>query len=79
MTPPLESLGRKVDDLVVGAAQLEGKNRLQIFALEQHPVADPRRERRCVIERGFDRDVVDPRSENSFEVVRMHGGRWAFV
>jgi hypothetical protein len=31
----LELLCREVDDLVVGAAQLEGKNRLQIFALEQ--------------------------------------------
>jgi hypothetical protein len=61
----LELFGRKMDDLVVGAAQLEGKHRLQVFALEQHPVADTRRKRRCRIKRGLNRDIVDTRSENS--------------
>jgi hypothetical protein len=32
----LQLFGREMNDLVVGAAQLEGKNRLQVFALEQH-------------------------------------------
>jgi hypothetical protein len=61
-------------DLVVGAAQLEGKNRLQIFALEQYPVPGTRRKAGREVQRCFAGDVVDLGVENSFEVVHGHDG-----
>jgi hypothetical protein len=36
----LELVGGEMRDLVVGAAQLEGKDRLQIFAFQQDTIAD---------------------------------------
>ena len=42
---------RQMRDLVVGAAQLEAEDRLQVLALEQHRVAETAREARRRIER----------------------------
>jgi hypothetical protein len=64
ITPRLSLLGGEVRDLVVGAAQLEGKHRLQILALQQHTIADAAPTGRRGVERRFDRDVVDLRVEN---------------
>jgi hypothetical protein len=63
---------REVRDLVVGAAQLERKHRLQVFALEQHFVADAAREARRGIERRFHRDVIDAGLEDALDVVVGH-------
>ena len=62
----------EVRDLVIRAAQLEGENRLQILALEQHLVADATAEPRGRFERRFDRDVVDARLEDAFEIIVRH-------
>ena len=40
----LQLLGRKLRHFVVGAAELEAENRLIIFALKQHLVAETRRQ-----------------------------------
>ena len=58
--PALQRLARKPGHLVVGAAQLEGKDRLQVLALEQDWVAEPGGEARHGVERALDRDIVDP-------------------
>ena len=62
---------RQVDDLVVGAAQLEAEHRLHVLALEQDAVAAARRQIGCEVERSFDRHVIDAGVEDLFEVV--HG------
>jgi hypothetical protein len=59
-------------DLVVSAAQLEGKNGLQVFAFEQYPVTGTRRQAGCKIKGGFAGNVVDLGVEYSFEVVHGH-------
>ena len=59
-------------DLVVGAAQLEAEDRLQILALEQHGVAETARESRRRIERRFARHVVDAAGQ---DVVERRGER----
>ena len=51
MTPRAAIAGREVRDLVVGTAQLEGKHRLQIFAFEQHAIAQTLRQARRRLER----------------------------
>ena len=51
--------GAEVRDPVVGAAQLEAEDRLQVLALEVHAVAQPRRQPRRGLERRFAGDVVD--------------------
>jgi hypothetical protein len=48
-----------VRDPVVGAAQLVAEDRLQVFALQQHLVAETTRQPMGLIERRFLRDVVD--------------------
>src|SRR5688500_15020617 len=63
---------RQVRDAVVGAAQLEGKHGLEILALVQHAVAEPPRQARRLLERGFDGDLVDARLENAFDVAFLH-------
>ena len=50
---------RQVGQLVVGAPQLEGKDRLQVLALQQHRVAEARGEPRRRLQRRLDRHVVD--------------------
>ncbi len=63
---------RQQGDLVAGPAQLEGKHRLQILALEQHPVPEPGREPGRGIERGLARHVVDVRVEDHLEIAFRH-------
>ena len=65
-----------MSDLVVSAAQLEGKNGLQVFALQQYSVAGPRGKTWSQVKWGFDRDVVDLRVENSFEVIHGKPIEW---
>jgi len=71
----LEFFGRKAGDLVVGAAQLEGKHRLHVFALEQDLVADADGKVRRQFERRFNRNVVNLCVENFFQIVGycVHG------
>ena len=75
-------LGRQVRHLVVGAAQLEAEDRLLVFALEQHRVAQPLAEVARPLQRRLDRHVVHPRIEDAGQVVgrgegmgRKRGGR----
>ncbi len=64
----LELLGSELRHLVVCAAQLEREHRLHVFALEQHGVADARRQVGRVFQRRFDRHVIDAGSEDTFEI-----------
>ena len=64
---------REVRDLVVRAAQLEREDRLQVLALEQDAVAEPPRQARRRLEWRLDRDVVDARLEDAFDVALLHG------
>ncbi len=59
---------RQVDHLVVGAAQLEAEDRLQILALEQDLGAETRRQQRRDVERRLDGDVVDAGVEDPLQV-----------
>jgi hypothetical protein len=52
---------RQAGDLVVGAAQLEGENRLHVLALENDLVADPGGQVAGQVERRFDRHVKPER------------------
>ena len=61
-------------NLVVGAAELERKDRLQVFALEQDVVAEAATQAPGRLERRFDGDVVDARLEDAFDVTFLHGG-----
>jgi hypothetical protein len=78
--------------LVVGAAQLEGKNRLAVFALQVHPVRQALRKVLGQGQLGLYRHIVYLRSEDFLQVMlqvqafasgfrrglRRHGGnRWA--
>ena len=56
--------------LVVGAADLEREDRVQILALEQHLVPQARAQSRGGIERRLRDDVVDRGGEDAFEVGR---------
>ena len=69
----LELFGGKTGDLVISATQLEGKDRLQVFALQQNLVADPCRKVAGQIERRFDGHIVNLCVENFFEIIRVHG------
>ena len=59
--------------LVVGAAQLEGKHRLLVLALEQHRVAQALRELRRVLKGGFDGHVVHAAGQHPAH--QVHAGR----
>ena len=65
---------RQMRDLVVRAPQLEGKDRLQVLALQEHLIAEAARQARGGIERRFDRHVVNACLEDSFDVVGRHEG-----
>src|SRR6185436_15822013 len=65
-------VGRQVRDLVVGAAQLEAEDRLQVLALEEDRVAETARQAGRGVERRLARDVVDPARE---DVVEKRGER----
>ena len=60
MMPRARSACAQVRDAVVGAAQLEAEDRLQVFALEQDAGAQPRRQPRRGLERRLAADVVHP-------------------
>jgi hypothetical protein len=49
------------------------KNRLQVFTLEQHVVAEAPAQPAGRLERGFDGDVVDARLQDAFDVTFLHG------
>jgi hypothetical protein len=59
----------ELGDLVVRTAQLERKHGLQVFALEADIVAEAARQQPRMIQRRFDRDVVDTRLEYALDVV----------
>ena len=54
---------------VVGPAQLERVDRLQVLPLQSHPVAETGRDVAGVLQRGLNRDIVDTRGENLLDVV----------
>ena len=64
-----QRFARQARHLVIGAADLEREDRLEVFALEQHAVVEPRRQRGQGVERRADRDVVDARGEDAARVV----------
>ncbi len=68
----------EVRDLVVGPAQLEREDRLQVLALEEDGIAEPPAEAWRGLERGFDGDVVYARLEDAFDVTFLHGNRLAY-
>src|SRR6476620_8510325 len=67
--------GCQVRNLVVGAAQLEAENRLQILALEEDRVADAAREAGRRSERRLTRHVVDTAREDVMEKRREREGQ----
>ncbi len=56
---PCQCVGWERGKLVVGATQLEGEDRLQVFAFEKHRRAEALGQPRHRIERAFDRDIID--------------------
>ena len=66
---PLELLGRQVRHFVVGAAQLETKYRLLVFAFQQNGVAQASAQALGDIQVGFFSDVVNLGIQNAGEVV----------
>ena len=64
-----QSLRWQVHHLVVGAAQLEGKHRLHVFALEQDAIVDAPRQVRRELQRRLDRHVVDACIEDAFQII----------
>jgi hypothetical protein len=66
---PRALFGRERGHLVVGAAQLEGEDRLQILALEADAGAQPGGEPRHAVERALDRHVIDAGAEDLADVV----------
>ncbi|OSM01782.1 hypothetical protein MAIT1_01820 [Magnetofaba australis IT-1] len=55
----------QVGDAIVGAAQFEGEYRLQIFALEQHVVAQLAREQRSGVQRRLHGGFIDAGGEDA--------------
>ena len=68
---------RQARHLVVGAAELEREDGLEVLALQQQPVAEPLREERRLLQRRLDRDVVDVRVEDRLQVVDLGRGHAA--
>ncbi|CAD6522075.1 hypothetical protein LMG27952_01428 [Paraburkholderia hiiakae] len=69
----LQLRGREVRHLVVGAAQLEGEHGLVVLALEEHGVAQARREVRGTLEFGLAGGVVDAGGEDCLQVIVVGG------
>ena len=65
----------EIVDLVVGAAQLEGKDALQILAFEPHFGVQALREAGGGIEGGFAGHVINAGAEDAFQVVVSHGSQ----
>ena len=61
--------GVELAHAVVRAAHFEGERRLQPFALEQHRVAEPRRQPRQPLERRLDGDVRHARAQDAAQVL----------
>ena len=57
---------RQLRDFVVCTANFERKDRLEVFPLEIHAVLQSARQPRCVLERRFDRNVVNLGFQGSF-------------
>ncbi len=72
MMPRARSRVGEVRDLVVGAAQLEAEDRLQVLALEQHLVAEAARQPRRRVERRLARHVVDAAGQDVVQQRREH-------
>ena len=66
-------LRRQPGDPVVGAADLEAEDRLEVFALEQHLVVEPPRQARRQIERRFPGHFVHTAGQNLAQE-RVHVG-----
>jgi putative FmdB family regulatory protein len=58
------ALGRQMRDLVVGAAEFEAEDRLQILALQQDLRTHAGRQQRRGLERRLAGDVIDPTGQN---------------
>ena len=58
----------KVRHLVVGASDLEGKNRLEVFALEQNIIAGAARKTDRLVQGGFYRHVVHAAQKDTVQV-----------
>ena len=63
---------RQMRNLVVGAANLEGEDRLQIFALEEHCVAEAATQPRGRLQRRFDGHVIDASLQDALKIVVGH-------
>jgi hypothetical protein len=61
-------------DLVIGAANLEREDRLQVLALEQHRAAAAPRQARRRLQWRLDRDIVDARGQDFLDVALQHDG-----
>ena len=72
--PRARSFVGQMRDLVVGAAQLEAEDRLQILALEQHVVAETLGQAWRRVERRLARHVVDAAGEHVVKKLRQFGG-----
>ncbi len=69
--------GRKAGQLGIGAADLEGEHRLQVFALEQHLAAQPFGQRPRRLQRRLDGYVVDGGFEDLAGIaLQESGGRF---
>jgi hypothetical protein len=67
---------RQAGDLVVGAADLERKHRLQVLALQQHGPVEPGRQAAQRIKRGLLRHVIDAGGEDAADgVLHQNVGR----
>ncbi|MCY1439036.1 hypothetical protein D9M71_552550 [compost metagenome] len=73
---PALALGRaQATEAGIGTADLEGKGRLQVFALEQHLVAQAARQGRRRLQGRFDRQVVNRGRKNAPHVVGQQAQR----
>ena len=57
--PTLQLGGGQTRHFVISTAQLKGKNRLQILTLQQHAVTQAGGQLRGILQRGFNRHVID--------------------
>ena len=69
----------QVRNLVVGAAQLERKDGLQILAFEEHRAAETPAQTRGGLEGRLDGDVVHARLEDALQVIVRHAERESVV
>ena len=65
----LQLLARQPRHLVVGAAQLEALDGLQVLALQQDAIAEALGQARRLLERRLDRNVVHPRRQDATQIL----------